>query len=281
MANEAFQVRERPPGGSVSKSGPQERRHDDARHHGLITKLAGWLHDERKRRATRKATVRMGLTRKGVHLHHRHHHLRDRDNNDEAAAGRLRGDSPENESDSSGGSVALDRLERILADTSGLTKDGLRDVVRPKTGRKPSERSTRRSARTPKVQYASSSDTDYFGHEVSVPECHIVLDNARTLGQFMVTPGAADENDEGGTEPGPDTKESRDFREDVLRLAHTLGIRGWRRVPLDSGGCIVVERLSGALTNAVYVVHPPSTLPSETPKDEPTAANATSRKPPS
>ena len=278
MANEAFQVRERPPGGTASKSGFQERRHDDARHHGLITRLAGWLHDERKRRAARKATVRMGLTRKGVHLHHRRRH-RDRENPDEAAAGRLRGDSPEDESDSSGGSVALDRLERILADSSGLTKDGSRDVARPKPGRRASERSTRRSARTPKFQCASSSDTDYFG-QVSVPECHIVLDNARTLGQFMVTPGAADENDEGATEPGNDTKESRDFREDVLRLAHTLGIRGWRRVPLDSGGSIVVERLSGALTNAVYVVHPPSTLPSETPKDEPMAANGTPRKPP-
>lgn len=50
------------------------------------------------------------------------------------------------------------------------------------------------------------------------------------------------------------------FKNDIIRIAHTLRIKGWRRVPLDSGDSIEVERLSGALTNAVYVVSPPKDL---------------------
>jgi choline kinase len=46
------------------------------------------------------------------------------------------------------------------------------------------------------------------------------------------------------------------FKNEVIRLTHTLRLKGWRRVPLDSGDTISVERLSGALTNAVYVVTP-------------------------
>ena len=46
------------------------------------------------------------------------------------------------------------------------------------------------------------------------------------------------------------------FKNEIIRLAHTLRLKGWRRVPLDAGETIGVERLSGALTNAVYVVTP-------------------------
>lgn len=50
------------------------------------------------------------------------------------------------------------------------------------------------------------------------------------------------------------------FRNDIIRIAHTLRLKGWRRIPLGSGDTIGVERLSGALTNAVYVVTPPKNL---------------------
>jgi choline kinase len=50
------------------------------------------------------------------------------------------------------------------------------------------------------------------------------------------------------------------FKNDIIRIAHTLRIKGWRRVPLESGDSIDVERLSGALTNAVYVVSPPKNM---------------------
>jgi choline kinase len=57
------------------------------------------------------------------------------------------------------------------------------------------------------------------------------------------------------------------FKNEIVRLAHTLRLKGWRRIPLDCGADIEVERLSGALTNAVYVVSPPKNLPGETPSD--------------
>jgi choline kinase len=55
------------------------------------------------------------------------------------------------------------------------------------------------------------------------------------------------------------------FKSEILRLTHTLGFRGWRRVPLNAGGAIEVVRLSGALTNAVYLVSPPRRMPDEMP----------------
>jgi choline kinase len=46
-----------------------------------------------------------------------------------------------------------------------------------------------------------------------------------------------------------------------------LKLKGWRRVPLDQSSEIEVERLSGALTNAVYVVSPPKNLSSQGQKE--------------
>jgi choline kinase len=67
----------------------------------------------------------------------------------------------------------------------------------------------------------------------------------------------------------PSTREKdawRTFKYEILRLVHTLKL-GWRRVPLESSDKIEVERLSGALTNAVYVVSPPTDLPKTTGDD--------------
>ncbi len=57
-----------------------------------------------------------------------------------------------------------------------------------------------------------------------------------------------------------------DIPKEIVRLAHTLRLKGWRQISLENGGDIDVERLSGALTNAVYVVSPPAVLP-QTPRD--------------
>jgi choline kinase len=53
------------------------------------------------------------------------------------------------------------------------------------------------------------------------------------------------------------------FKFEILRIAHTLRLKGWRRVPMDLSEHMEVQRLSGALTNAVYVVSPPKYLPSQ------------------
>jgi choline kinase len=51
------------------------------------------------------------------------------------------------------------------------------------------------------------------------------------------------------------------FRAEILRLVHTLKLKGWRKVSMEQSNEIDVQRMSGALTNAVYVVSPPKNLP--------------------
>ena len=50
------------------------------------------------------------------------------------------------------------------------------------------------------------------------------------------------------------------FKFEIVRLTHTLRLKGWRKVAMRMSNQITVERLSGALTNAVYVVSPPDDL---------------------
>ena len=110
----------------------------------------------------------------------------------------------------------------------------------------------------------ASSDTEYQDGDVVVPTCDVVLDNSKTM---SYTGGVADSSTE---TPTLSTSKRADkerkawlvFKSEIVRLAHTLRLKGWRRVPLEKGGDIEVERLSGALTNAVYVVSPPQDLPS-------------------
>ncbi|KAK6540063.1 hypothetical protein TWF694_008893 [Orbilia ellipsospora] len=65
-----------------------------------------------------------------------------------------------------------------------------------------------------------------------VPSCDVDLDNSKEL--------------------------SIEFRAEILRLTHTLKIKNWRKVELDRGAEVLVSRISGALTNAVYKVTPPA-----------------------
>lgn len=89
-----------------------------------------------------------------------------------------------------------------------------------------------------------------------VPSCDAVLDNSKTL---SYTGGSTESLPESGgtTEKVAKEQDWSVFKSEIVRLAHTLRLKGWRSVPLERGGDIEVERLSGALTNAVYVVSPP------------------------
>uniref|UniRef100_A0A060T9E8 ARAD1C37510p n=1 Tax=Blastobotrys adeninivorans TaxID=409370 RepID=A0A060T9E8_BLAAD len=48
------------------------------------------------------------------------------------------------------------------------------------------------------------------------------------------------------------------FKQDVLRLIHSLRISQWKRVPMEAAEDLVIKRLSGALTNSIFVVEPPA-----------------------
>ncbi|KAK4042518.1 kinase-like domain-containing protein [Parachaetomium inaequale] len=177
------------------------------------------------------------------------------------APGRARGDSIESDSSE----VSLDRLQRILDDNmAALGLNSLSQLV-PRFGRRHRKRSSKNLTR------AASSDTEWFDGDVVVPSCDGFLDNSKTL---AYTGGKAGADDSASISSRKEEKERQNwvtFKNEIIRLAHTLRLKGWKRVPLDSGESISVERLSGALTNAVYVVSPPSEslLPREPGKKQP------------
>jgi choline kinase len=115
-----------------------------------------------------------------------------------------------------------------------------------------------------KRQSVVSSDTDYFdGAEELVPSCEAVLDNSKTMAYSGGGAESLDENANSAKGSRSATKEKEAwsaFKYEIVRITHTLRLKGWRRVPLDQSNEIEVERLSGALTNAVYVVSPPKKL---------------------
>ncbi|KAK6346236.1 hypothetical protein TWF730_010565 [Orbilia blumenaviensis] len=87
-----------------------------------------------------------------------------------------------------------------------------------------------------------------LSHAVSLEDFY-TTDNEKTILQDV--PGCEAELD--------NSKElSIEFRAEILRLTHTLKIKNWRKVDLERGEELVVSRISGALTNAVYKVTPPT-----------------------
>ncbi|KAF4535567.1 Choline/ethanolamine kinase [Lasiodiplodia theobromae] len=230
----------------------EDSAHSSHRGHGhhaqqLMAQVSAWLKQEKARRAARKASKRApppessesGIPEKSL---------------SESADVQTDG-AAENEvrrpSDASEGSVALDALEHILEKgISAISHEGRKMPHR--IGRKLRRQST-----------AGSSDTEYQDGDVLVPSCDVVLDNTRTL---AYSGGGIDEDDEDdqltpGTRKVKEKQAWATFKYEIVRLAHTLRLKGWRRVPMDRSSDIEVERLSGALTNAVYVVSPPKDLP--------------------
>ena len=158
----------------------------------------------------------------------------------------------------------MERLEQILSNSVGLG-DGNNPIHAE--DKKDSYLSRRRSKRQGssrgllrKASAIASSDTEYQELDIDVPSAEVVLDNSNTLGYS----GRQESLEVDPVKPKKRAVKEREdwlqFKMEIVRLSHTLRLRGWRRIPLDRGGDIDVERLSGALTNAVYVVSPPKDL---------------------
>lgn len=160
-------------------------------------------------------------------------------------------------SDSSEGSAALEHLANILERTMSLkSNESSPRKRRSSHGHKLSSIMKRGSV--------VSSDTDYFdGAEDLVPSCEAILDNSKTM---AYSGGGAEPLSEGvdSSQASRSSKKEREawatFKYEIVRITHTLRLKGWRRVPLDQSNEIEVTRLSGALTNAVYVVSPPKDI---------------------
>ncbi|KAH7316665.1 kinase-like domain-containing protein [Stachybotrys elegans] len=242
---------------SVSESSPSVRAADDPLHaHGhrhnrrqyysekLLAQVGEWLEREKKKAASGK---------KRMSMHRKSRSPPEGQDDPEHPNGRKRSDSMASDSSN----VSLDRLQRILEDS--MASLGLNSI--PQYSSKAHRSRHRIGGSHPSLHRTASSDTEYFDGDVIVPSCDAWLDNSKTLNYC----GGAADSDMNLPETEAKSDKDRDawinFKNEIIRIAHTLRLKGWRRVPLDSGNLISVERLSGALTNAVYVVTPPADLP--------------------
>ncbi|KAI5808598.1 kinase-like domain-containing protein [Peziza echinospora] len=97
----------------------------------------------------------------------------------------------------------------------------------------PGSRSLKKNTSSrPSTSYGSDTDANAEG-DVIVPECEVELKTPEAIGWD-------------------------DFKREVLKLTHTLRCKGWRRIALDRFKEIEISRISGALTNAVFLVKPPA-----------------------
>jgi len=149
--------------------------------------------------------------------------------------------------------LSLDKLERILTKFAGPSLGGSVRAARRRSTQMGGRRGSVARALMKGQRSAYNSDTDNVDAVAVVPHIEASLDNTKTM---SYSGGSADTS----TEDADKSKEQNHweiFKQDILRLTHTLGLRGWRRLPIEYGNAVTVERLSGALTNAVYVVRPP------------------------
>lgn len=162
--------------------------------------------------------------------------------------------------DSQGSDISFDKLQQILEDT--VAHMGLSSIPHFPS-KVPRHKMRRRGSLR-----AASSDTDYVDGDAIVPSCDAWLDNTLTI-KYAGSSKANESEEEAATRTQKEKDAWLAFKNDIIRIAHTLRLKGWRRVALDAGASIYVERLSGALTNAVYVVNPPPNLPDEEGKKPP------------
>ncbi|KFZ16508.1 hypothetical protein V501_02173, partial [Pseudogymnoascus sp. VKM F-4519 (FW-2642)] len=211
-------------------------------HDKLLSQVSEWLHVQKAKKAVRKARKHKA--------HPREEGGGGNENNRPTTARR-------ESQDSFLSTISLEDLQSILEDSkvkSTYRPNPESPVLRP---RRPSYSSRKYTSR--RYSTNASSDTEYFDGDVIVPSCDVVLDNSKTLNY----PSGTTTPTTSGRRADKEAAVWVTFKSEILRLAHTLRLKGWRRVPLDSGADLEVERLSGALTNAVYVVSPPPTLPSD------------------
>lgn len=219
----------------------------------LVGEVEKWIKREKARRAQRKGNAPLTPPTQV---------------DEEPAAGGRRA------SDASEGSVALENLETIVEQTLSLasqrqTKTRRSPAIRPRSSTSSIKKLRRQSTN-------ASSGTEYEDGEIRVPSCDVLLDNTKTLSYSGGAPEGTDapSQDHYGRRRSSVRQSSKEkeawakFKFEIVRLTHTLRLKGWRRVPMERSSEIDVERLSGALTNSIYVVSPPKELPTPTPTEE-------------
>lgn len=235
----------------VAEGGEQpQRRKQQYVSQKLLSQVAEWLEHERRKKESRHAHGHVHTGSRWRHRDKKH----DEGTSEEGHALRPRTDSI----DSTSSDTGLDKLQRILEDN--MKALGLDSIPHsgPKLSGRPSLHRHKKSGSRSYLQRGASSDTDYVDGDAMVPSCDAILDNTKTM---SYNAGKSSENLlSAGKAEAKEREAWGTFRNEIIRLTHTLRIKGWRQVPLDAGDRITVQRLSGALTNAVYVVTPPNDL---------------------
>lgn len=256
------------------------RHHDRASH--IVSQVAEWLHNEKAKKAAQKAKNHGGHA-KLVHAAEATRNIVDQVRSDETK--HHKGRHTRASSDLSDGALALEKLEQILSKGMDLHEDELATPTEDKKDSyfpRPNSKSKRQGSRNllRRASTVVSSDTEHQEPDIDVPSAEVVLDNSKTLGYSGGT--ASSEVDANNLKKRAIKEKEAwlQFKHEIVRVAHTLRLKGWRRLPLDRSGDIDVERLSGALTNAVYVVSPPSNLPQTPAIAEDSTKTLVPKKPP-
>lgn len=149
-------------------------------------------------------------------------------------------------------SAALGELEQILgrsryagqASKSAAPASALYHQRQPSSSHRKRQASSSQLRKLYREPSGHASDTDYFQDgELLVPTVDASLDDSS--------------HDTAESDKSTPTSGRFVFKREVVRLIHTLGIRHWRRLPLEQSDDVEIPRISGALTNAVYVVSLP------------------------
>lgn len=215
----------------------------------LFSQVLNWLHQEQsKQKSGGDGTFSAGVSGPRLHPDEKRHSL-----------GSEKG-------------LALDQLETILGHYAAAAREQTSSVQRRLSKR-------HRHTRPKGLRRGSGSESDSFD-DIVVPGVDAVLDNSKTLGYL-----GGGSTDHLLISPDQRTRYLKErsywltFKSEILRLTHTLRLKGWRRVAVEDSADIEVTRLSGALTNAVYLVKPPRPSP-PTPNADRTEKRAPIRPPP-
>lgn len=255
---------------SMQSQDDDEQKDSSAKPSEVLGQIAGWLAEQKAKRIRRHAANK--TEKPGTYPPVSH----STDGQQDDQTDRRR------RSDASDTSLALDKLEQILAKSS-ILQSSAESIKSRRSSRATFTPSSFRKLRRQSSVVASDSEDPDRDHD-RVPGCDAYLDNSKTLSYA----GGASVSQLDLTDPAKaaakDQEAWNNFKWEIVRLAHTLRLKGWRHIPMSLSSEIGVNRLSGALTNAVYMVSPPSdfSLPAKSPRPghNPSVDSLTPRKPP-
>ena len=227
--------------------------------------MAEWLEQEKAKRNARKSRKHSTHGRL-VHAAEATSALADRFRSTEAKHGG--GHHGSHDHDLSETGLALEKLGQILSGSLNVHEDQKGPTVDKEDSYFPRTRSIRKNSSKKLMRRRStvvSSDSEHPNDELLVPSVEAVLDNSKTL-RYSGGSAASEIDLANANKRATSERDAwKQFKSEIVTLTHTLKVSGWRRVSIEQSEEIEVERLCGALTNAVYVVSPPKKIHSQTP----------------